>query len=312
MNVERSKKAPEAWRTPRRYRESNNALYDSVLKSFLVTLLTLGVFSASLNAQEKAVPYGDNPAAGHYYAIRGIKIYCEIYGSGRPLLMIHGNGGSINGFKRNIPYFAARYQVIVADSRAQGKSRDTGDALTFEMMADDEAALLDALHIESAYVIGWSDGGINALLLAMRHPEKVIKLAATGANLWPEASAFSAGVWERDKKYYDAEKDKRRETEQEKNRWKLFLLDWKEPHIALSDLHSIRCPSLIICGDHDAISIEHTAQIFQNIPGAALWVIPNSGHATLIEHADEFNRLVDDFFSRPIQPKNKSSEGKGN
>jgi pimeloyl-ACP methyl ester carboxylesterase len=217
--------------------------------------------------------------------------------------MIHGNGGSIKSFQHNIPYFAARYQVIVADSRAQGKSKDNGAAITFEMMADDEAALLDALHVPSAYVIGWSDGGINALLLAMRHPEKVVKLASTGANLWPDASAFAPGIWEKEKKYYEAEKNKRRETEQEKNDWKLFLLDWNEPHIPLADLRAVRCPSLIICGDHDAISIEHTTQIFRNIPQAALWVVPNSGHATLVEHADEFNRLVDEFFSKPIQPK---------
>lgn len=273
------------------------------MKSLLTALLALRVFAAGAIAQEKAVPYGDNPAAGHYYPIRGIKIYCEIYGSGKPLLMIHGNGGSIKSFQHNLPYFAARYQVIVADSRAQGKSKDSGDALTFEMMADDEAALLDALHIQSAYVIGWSDGGINALLLAMRHPEKVIKLAATGANLWPDASAFAPGVWEKDKKHYDTDKDKPRKTEKEKNDWKLFLLDWNEPHIALSDLHSIHCPSLIICGDHDLISIEHTVQIFQNIPEAALWVVPCSGHATLIEHTDDFNNVADDFFSKPFQPK---------
>jgi pimeloyl-ACP methyl ester carboxylesterase len=284
---------------------AGSELFNPLLKSLLATLLALFVFVDAGNAQEKPVPYGDNPAAGHYYAVRGIKIYCEIYGSGRPLLMIHGNGGSIKSFQHNIPYFAARYQVIVADSRAQGKSKDSGEALTFEMMADDDAALLDALHIQSAYVMGWSDGGINALLLAMRHPEKVIKLAATGANLWPDASAFAPGIWDKDKKRYDAEKDKHRETEQEKNNWKLFLLDWNEPHIALTELQSVHCPSLIICGDHDVISIEHTTQIFRNIPQAALWVVPNSGHATLIEHVDDFNRSADDFFSKPFQPRKK-------
>ena len=132
--------------------------------------------------QNSKVQYGDNPKGGKYYTIRGIKIYCEIYGSGKPLLMIHGNGGSIASFQENIPYFSKKYKVIVADSRSQGKSKDLNDSLSFEMMADDEAALLDELHIDSAYVLGWSDGGINALLLAMRHPEKVIKLASTGAN----------------------------------------------------------------------------------------------------------------------------------
>ena len=152
-------------------------------------------------AQHK-IDYGNNAAAGKYYNIRGIKMYCEIYGSGKPLLMIHGNGGSINAFEHNIPYFAKKYKVIIADSRAQGKSIDNSDSLSFEMMADDFAALLDTLHIDSAYVIGWSDGGINALLLAMRHPNKVIKLVSTGANLWPDSTAFAEGVWQDEKQQY--------------------------------------------------------------------------------------------------------------
>ncbi|MGH2565179.1 MAG: alpha/beta fold hydrolase, partial [Ginsengibacter sp.] len=128
-------------------------------------------------SQANRISYGNNSTAGKFYNIRGIKIYCEIYGKGKPLLLIHGNGGSIASFENNIPYFSKRYKVIAMDSRSQGKSRDENDSLSFEMMADDAAALLDTLHIDSAYVLGWSDGGINALLVAMRHPEKVIKLA---------------------------------------------------------------------------------------------------------------------------------------
>jgi pimeloyl-ACP methyl ester carboxylesterase len=273
----------------------------SRMKSLWIGLLVLSLSGVGAFADETPPPFGAKQAIGKYYDIRGIKMYCEIYGSGEPLLMIHGNNGSIKSFSHNIPYFAAKFKVIVADSRAQGKSTDNGESLTFEMMADDYAALLDALHIDSAYVIGWSDGGINALLLAMRHPRKVIKLVATGANLSHDASAFAPGVWQTDKKHYDANKDKVWKTEKEKNDWKLFMLDYTQPNIALSQLHSIGCPSLIICGDHDVISIEHTVQIFQNIPKAALWVIPSSGHATLIDHQDEFNKCVDEFFSKPFR-----------
>lgn len=270
------------------------------MKFTLVTFLAFALSAGAGNAQTTNVPYGANPAAGKYYEINGIKIYCEIYGHGKPLLMIHGNHGSIKAFAHNIAYFAAKYQVIVADSRAQGKSRDDGESLTFEMMADDEAALLDALHIDSAYVIGWSDGGINALLLALRHPEKVIKLAATGANISRDAPAFAAGVWADEKKQYDAGKDQVRLTAKEKNDWKLFMLDWTQPDIPMSALHAIHCPSLIVCGDHDVISLEQTIRIFRNIPRAELWVVPDSGHATLISHADDFNKNVDAFFSKPF------------
>ena len=261
-------------------------------------LLAAIVLAVAASAQAKP-PYGNNPDAGHFYNIRGFKMYCEEYGTGMPLLMIHGNGGSIRAFAHNIPWFAAKYRVIVADSRAQGKSKDPGPALTFEMMADDEAALLDTLHIKAAYVLGWSDGGIVALELAMRHPDKVIKLAATGANVQPDASAFAPGLWDGWKKRYDADKNKIWKTDEEKNKWKLFMLDWDQPNIPFDALHAISCPCLIICGDHDLISIEHTVKIYQNIPNAALWVVPFSGHATLIQHADEFNKTVDDFFSSP-------------
>ena len=74
--------------------------------------------------------YGNNPLSGKFYNIRGIKIYCEVYGSGKPVLMIHGNGGSIKNFENNIAYFSKKYRVIVADSRAQGKSKDRGDSLS--------------------------------------------------------------------------------------------------------------------------------------------------------------------------------------
>jgi pimeloyl-ACP methyl ester carboxylesterase len=268
------------------------------MNKLLLMVLAICAAATVAIAQDKPVSYGNNSAAGKYYDVNGIKMYCEVYGEGKPLLMIHGNGGSIKAFTHNIPYFAAKYRVIAADSRAQGKSKDSGEALTFEMMADDEAALLDALHIDSAYVIGWSDGGIVALLLAMRHPEKVIKLAATGANIQPDASAFASGVWDADKKRYDADKEKVWKTEKEKNGWKLFMLDWDQPNIPFAALGAIRCPSLIICGDHDLISIEHTVKIFQNIPKAALWVVPFSGHATLIEHQREFDTKVDEFFSK--------------
>jgi pimeloyl-ACP methyl ester carboxylesterase len=250
--------------------------------------------------QTATISYGTNSAAGKFYSVRGIKMYCEIYGNGRPLLMIHGNGGSIKSFENNIAFFAQKYKVIVADSRAQGRSVDADDSLSFEMMADDEAALLDAFHIDSAYVLGWSDGGINALLLALRHPNKVIRLASTGANLWPDSTAILSSLWKEEKIYFDSAKNKQHLTSREKYEWKLFMLDWLQPNIALTSLQAIRSPSLIIGGDHDLIRVEHTVVIYQAIPHAYLWIVPNSGHATLIEHKDDFNRLVDDFFTKPL------------
>ncbi|MFT4152323.1 alpha/beta fold hydrolase [Parafilimonas sp.] len=262
----------------------------------LFSLISCCIATVAIRAQP-AIHYGNNPATGKYYKIRGIKMYCEIYGNGEPLLMIHGNGGSISAFSSNIPYFAQKYKVIAADSRSQGRSTDTSNSLSFEMMADDFAALLDTLHIQSAYIVGWSDGGINALLLAMRHPQKVKKIAATGANLWPDSTALLPSLWKDMNDHYSTGFHKNAGTAKDKNDWKLFMLDFKQPHISLSSLKKIKCPALIIGGDHDLIPVQHTALIAQNIPGALLWIVPNSGHATLQEHKEEFNKKVDAFFS---------------
>ncbi|MDQ6761997.1 MAG: alpha/beta hydrolase [Bacteroidota bacterium] len=263
---------------------------------FIYTLFVLACIAAQ-SCKSKKVSYGQNTEAGKYFDIRGIKMYYEIYGEGKPLLMLHGNGGSIKSFSNTIPYFASKYKVIAVDSRAQGKTIDSKDSLSFEMMADDVAALLDALHIDSAYVLGWSDGGINALLLAMRHPAIVIKLASSGANLWPDSTAFNPLAWLDSKAEYDSLNDLIPNTPKEKSDHKLFMLDWQQPHITLQALQSIQCPALIIAGDHDVISDEHTRLIAQSIPKSTLWIVPNSGHATLKEHKDEFNKKVDSFFS---------------
>ena len=251
--------------------------------------------------------YGKNKAVGKYYNIRGFKMYAEVYGQGHPLLFIHGNGGSINNFTKQIPYFSKKYKVIVADSRAQGKSIDPADSLTYEMMTDDYAALLDAMKIDSAYVVGWSDGGINGVLLAIRHPEKVKKLAVTGTNLRPDTTAVPQEIWNMITPMYSELKSKPNKSEAEKSGYKLLRLLVENPHIPLSDLQKINCPSLIIGGDHDVIKEEHTMEIYKNIPKAFLWILPNSGHSTPIVYSDEFNKKVNEFFKSPY----RKIEGEG-
>ncbi|RYG50304.1 MAG: alpha/beta fold hydrolase, partial [Chitinophagaceae bacterium] len=206
----------------------------------------------------KAIPYGNNPAAGKFYQLRGFKMYCEIYGKGEPLLIIHGNGGSIDNFIYQIPYFASKYKVIIADSRSQGRSADPGDSLTYEMMADDYALLLDSLHIDSANVIGWSDGGINGLLLAMRHPKKVKKLAITGANLVADTTAVPQVVWDMVRPALKDLSANNKKTPQEKNAFKLLRLLCEQPNINPASLNQIACATLVIGGDHDVIKEEHT------------------------------------------------------
>ena len=102
---------------------------------------------------------------------------------------MHGNGGSIGDLRAQIAHFRRRYKVIAMDSRDQGKSGDSPDTITYEKMTDDLAALLDHLKVGPVNVLGWSDGGIEALLLGIRHPAKVKKIAAMAANLNPSEDA---------------------------------------------------------------------------------------------------------------------------
>ncbi len=260
-----------------------------------VAVFLFSFLSILLFAQAK-IPYGNNKATGRYAALNGIRFYYETYGKGQPLLLLHGNGGSINAFEQNIPFLAQHFNVIVLDSRAQGKSVDFSDSISFEQMADDAVALLRYLKIDSAFVLGWSDGGIVGLCMAMRNPQAVRKLLTTGANLWPDSTAIAPWLWRQQKAVVDTIHTENF-TAQRKNDWKLFLLDWLQPNIALSDLKKIKCPVLVMAGDRDVIRTEHTVLIAENIPDSYLWIVPNSGHATLMEHRDEFNAAALSFFS---------------
>ena len=168
------------------------------------------------------------------------------------------------------------------------------------MMTDDLNALLDTLHINNCYVIGWSDGGINGLLLAMRHPDKVKKLAVTGANLWPEATAVDPFIYNWAKNYYDSLK-KLPASPNNIGSIKLTRLLAFEPHITTKQLQKIKCPTLVIGGDHDVILPEHTMLIAKSISNSYLWILPNSGHSTPIFYREKFNTEIDNFFKTPYR-----------
>lgn len=265
---------------------------------FIIIIVAL-LFTGIAYAQTEP-DYGNNPKAGHYVSMRGFKMYYETYGSGAPLLIIHGNGQSINAFTKQIPYFSKEYKVVLADSRSHGKSVDNGDSLDYNMMADDLSALLDHLHLDSCFVIGWSDGGINGLLLAIRHPEKVKKLAVTGANLWPDTTAVEPFIYNWLAKLVDSLRPLPK-TAKIKNEYKQLEMMTREPNITLQQLHTIKCPTLVIGGDHDALLPRHTLIIAENIPLSYLWIIPNSGHATPVNYSKQFNETINDFFKTPYR-----------
>lgn len=254
----------------------------------------------SFDRDLKSTTIGKDEKAGKFYKVRGINMYVETYGKGEPLLLIHGNGGSINNFIYQIPELSKHYKIIAVDSRSQGKSIDKNDSLSYEMMADDFADLLTQMKTGPVNVIGWSDGGINALLLASRHPDAVKKIAITGANTHPDASAFAGNEWQNMHNGFVAIETKMKSAEPKSPAdslsYKLQRLMAENPHISAKELQSIQTPTLVIAGDHDMISLKHTVDIFENLPNAQLWIVPNSGHATLITHADSFNQKVMEFF----------------
>ncbi len=267
-------------------------------KNIIITLVAI-ILTVFAYAQTEP-DYGNNPKAGYQLNTRGFNMYYEIYGTGKPLLIIHGNGGSIKDFSKQIPYFSKEYKVILADSRSQGKSVDPGDSLDYNLMADDLNALLNYLKLDSCFVIGWSDGGINGLLLAMRHPEKVKKLAVTGANLWPDSTAVEPSLFYWLAGMVDSLKNVP-QTPEIKNQYKLIEMMTREPNITLQQLHTIKCPTLVIGGDHDALLPRHTLLIAENIPKSYLWIIPNSGHSTPINYSKQFNENINDFFKSPYR-----------
>jgi pimeloyl-ACP methyl ester carboxylesterase len=262
------------------------------MKYFYSLLTSLILFTTGIFAQSVSVDYGNNPNAGHFAHVNGIQLYYETYGSGEPLIMLHGNGGSINAFSNQIPFFEKYYQVIAIDSRLQGKSGGSPERISYELMASDFCALLDYLNIKSANVLGWSDGGIDGILMAMNCPEKVKKLAVSGANTVPDSTALASADIQGMIDFVAHPANASKAT------IALVQMMIDQPNIDYRDLKRIQCPTLVMAGDHDMIKPEHTIKIFQSIPNASLCIFPDSNHGVCQQHPELFNQTVLSFFSK--------------
>ena len=262
------------------------------MKKILCMLFILFSLMTNDFAQTNAIVYGNNLQAGHYAAVNGISLYYETYGSGQPLILLHGNGGSINAFSNQIPFFEKYYRVIAIDSRLQGKSGGSPDSISYDLMASDFCALLDHLQIDSAFVLGWSDGGINGIIMAMNYPKKVKKLAVSGANIVPDSSALLFADLLAMKNFVE------HDTTASKKDIALNKMMLHQPQIPFANLQHIGCPVLVMAGDHDIIKPEHTLKIFQSIPSASLCIFPDSNHDVCQQHPKLFNETVLTFFTK--------------
>jgi len=253
--------------------------------------------------QEASMPYGHNAKAGKYAHINGIKFYYETYGTGDPLVLIHGNGDNIAGMAAQIDYFSGKYRVIVADSRGHGNSGMGEGPLNYAQMMEDWNSLLNQLKITNANIFGWSDGGIIGLLLAIKHPDKVGKLAIMGANLRPDGTAIQAWVkplLNRAVKHVDDMSAKQDTSENWATQRQLLNLLITQPHIDVTSLHQIKAPVLVMAGDRDVIKLEHTVEIFQNIKKSNLAILPGNTHFAPANTPDKLNNLLNDFFTKPF------------
>jgi pimeloyl-ACP methyl ester carboxylesterase len=241
----------------------------------------------------KNVPnYGFNKKAGKFADVNGIKLYYEIYGEGKPLVVLHGNGGSISSASTHYPDLIKQYKVIAIDSRAQGRSGDTDKPLTYDQMASDVNALLEQLNIDSAYIWGQSDGAILCLLLAKDYPKKVKRVVAYAPNIQADSNAVFSWALESLKRTISRSKSK---VEIKLNQ---MMLDY--PNIPYSELESIQAPCLIMGGDRDVIRPEHLLKMFQHIPNSQLCILPGSTHGGAWEKKEMFLQIMNDFFNKPF------------
>jgi pimeloyl-ACP methyl ester carboxylesterase len=204
-----------------------------------------------------------------------------------------------------IAFFRTRYRVIAMDSRDQGKSGDSPGPITYEKMTDDLAALLDHLKTGPVNVLGWSDGGIEALLLGIRHPAKVKKIAAMAANLNPGTDAVYAETWAMARSMIDAIPAAQKDTPQGRREIKVTTMMFSEPNIPASALETITAPTLVLAADHDLIRDEHTLEIYHHVPNSQLCIFPNATHMVPYDDPALFNGAVERFFKTPFVKKDR-------
>ena len=213
--------------------------------------------------------------------INGIDLYYETHGSGRPLLMVHGNGEDHTIFDAAVDELKEHFTCYVVDSRGHGQSTDVKD-LHYEDMSRDMTALMEHLDLKDVLFYGFSDGGIIGLLTAPRCT-RVTTLIISGANLTPEGVPMTLRFLFR--VLYLFKRDPR---------MKLMLT---EPHIPDAILKEIRVPTLVLAGEKDLVLEQETRHIAHVIPGARMKIFPEESHGSYIIHNRKIARLILDFCS---------------
>lgn len=258
--------------------------------------------------------------AGRYFTVDGLRMYYEVHGAGRPLVLLHGALSTIDvDFGRVLPGFARGRRVIAVEQQAHGRTADADRPLSYERMADETAALLRHLGVDSADVFGYSMGAGVALQLAARHPQQVRKLvlaapATSRDGFHPgildgiaalEAEHLAGSPFER--AYATVAPDPRA--------WptliaKVKRLDGEFQGWPAEAVRSVRAPTLIVMGDADVVRPEHAVELFRlrgggvagdvvGLPDARLAVLPGTTHISLVHRADWLLSMISEFLDAP-------------
>ncbi len=236
-------------------------------------------------------------------AVNGIRLWYVVFGHGDPVILVHGGLANSDYWGLQVPVLARHYQVIVLDSRGHGRSTRTAAPIGYDAMASDVLALMDTLHIGKAALVGWSDGAIIGLDIAIRHPERLTKLFAFAANSDP------SGVKDVDKSpvfsaYIDRAAHEYARLSPTPKEFKAFLDNishmWaSEPHFTDAELRGIKAPTWIVDADHDeAIRRENTDHMASLIPGAGELILPAASHFAFLQDPALFNAALLHFLSQ--------------
>jgi pimeloyl-ACP methyl ester carboxylesterase len=234
--------------------------------------------------------------------VNGIKIWYSTFGpketqGHEPVILLHGGLANSNYWGLLVRALAPKYRVIVMDSRGHGRSTRDDRPYGYDLMASDVTALMDFLKVPKAAVVGWSDGAILGLDIAINHPERLTKLFAFAANSDPSGVAdiahspvFNNFIARAEKEYATLSPTP--------TEYKAFLAQigkmWEtQPNWTAADLQKITVPTWIVDADHDeAIKRENTEFMAANIPGAGLLLMPEVSHFSFLQDPAQFNADV--------------------
>jgi len=278
------------------------------LRSFIfLGTIVIGVLPAQTRyawQQLPPTPALPKPERTGMAPVNGVKIWYAVFGHGTPVILVHGGFANSNYWRLQIPVLARHYQVIVLDSRGHGRSTRDAMPIGYDLMASDTLALMDSLHVGRAALVGWSDGAIIGLDIAIHHPQRLTKLFAFAANSDPSGTkdvdkdpVFSA--------YLRRARDEYRKLSPTPAQFEAFSQQlekmWStQPHFSDDQLRGIRVPTWIVDGDHDeAIKRENTDHMAALIPGAGELILPRVSHFAFLQDPEMFNAALLHFLAQP-------------